>query len=53
MPALSYRQVDLVLKRGGNAGDRQVRDLQQDLRKLGYLKSGIDGDFGPWTQRAV
>lgn len=53
MPALTYREHGLVLKRGGLAADRQVRDLQHALRKLGYLKSGIDGKFGPATERAV
>jgi peptidoglycan hydrolase-like protein with peptidoglycan-binding domain len=30
-----------------------VRDLQRDLRALGYLKRGIDGVFGASTTRAV
>lgn len=54
MPSLSYRQPGLVLKRGGvAASDRQIRDLQHDLRLLGYLKRGIDGNFGFGTERAV
>jgi len=62
MPALTYRQAGLVLRRGpapsgagrgAAATERQVRDLQHDLRKLGYLKSGIDGRFGSGTERAV
>ncbi len=54
MPSLSYRQPGLVLQKGGgNASERQIRDLQRDLRRLGYLKSGIDGKFGNLTQRAV
>lgn len=32
---------------------QQVIDLQTDLRRLGYLRRGIDGVFGPDTQRAV
>jgi len=54
MPALSYQQPGLVLKRpGAGASDRQVRDLQRHLRALGYLRRGIDGAFGPATERAV
>ncbi len=30
--------------------EREARDLQRDLRKLGYLKSGIDGRFGISTE---
>jgi hypothetical protein len=30
-----------------------MRELQRNLRRLGYLKSGIDGNFGPQTALAV
>lgn len=54
MPFLSYRQSGLVMEKGGeNVSERQGKDLQRDLRRLGYLKSGIDGKFGNFTQRAV
>lgn len=54
MPARSYRQPGLILLSGGGAATRdQVRDLQRDLRALGYLRSGIDGVFGPETELAV
>ena len=54
MPTLSYRQPGLVLERGGGAATKdQVRDLQRNLRALGYLRSGIDGVFGPETELAV
>jgi hypothetical protein len=54
MPDLSYRQDGLVLKAGGtDATTQQIKDLQRDLRRLGYLKSGIDGAFGTGTSRAV
>lgn len=54
MPDLSYRQSGLVLERGGGTASReQVRDLQRDLRALGYLRSGIDGVFGGGTELAV
>lgn len=54
MPDLSYRQVGLVLKAGGTAAsEQQIRDLQTDLRRLGYLRAGIDGVFGDGTARAV
>jgi hypothetical protein len=50
----SYRKRGLVLKRGGAAAnDRQIRELQADLRCLGYLKKGIDGFFGKDTESAV
>ena len=54
MPTLSYRHSGLILRRGGTtATNSQIRDLQRDLRRLGYLKRGIDGDFGSQTELAV
>ena len=54
MAELSYRKANLVLERGGtHASEGQVRDLQRDLRCLGYLRKGIDGQFGLGTERAV
>ncbi|MFQ5482941.1 MAG: peptidoglycan-binding protein, partial [Nitrospinaceae bacterium] len=54
MRELSYKHQDLVLKRRGAQGSkRQIQDLQRDLRRLGYLRSGVDGKFGPGTERAV
>jgi hypothetical protein len=54
VPDLSYRQNGLVLKAGGTAATtQQIKDLQRDLRRLGYLKSGIDGAFGSLTSLAV
>lgn len=54
MPVLSYRIPGLVLHRGGTEGsDRQIRDLQRDLRRLGYLRRNIDGGFGTNTATAV
>lgn len=51
---LSYRRPGLVLKRrGSTASKSHVRDLQRDLRSLGYLRQGIDGAFGPGTELAV
>src|SRR5690348_15112623 len=52
MPDLSYRQFNLQLRPGSGA-EQQVRDLQRDLRRLGYLQSGIDGNFGRATSRAI
>ena len=51
--ALVYHRSGLVLKRGPGAADPLVKALQQDLRKLGYLKVGIDGDFGEGTEAAI
>jgi hypothetical protein len=54
MANLSFRQSGLVLQRGGaGATKQQIRELQRSLRALGYLKSGIDGVFGPDTEDAV
>jgi hypothetical protein len=54
MAELSYRKPGLVIRRFEHrANERQIRDLQRDLRRLGYLSSGIDGDFGSDTERAV
>jgi hypothetical protein len=54
MPTQSYRRPGLVLREGGrSATPQQIRDLQRDLRALGYLRRGIDGKFGPGTDRAV
>lgn len=51
--ALVYRRPGLVLKRGSAAAAPLVKVLQLDLRKLGYLRSGIDGDFGDGTEAAL
>ena len=51
--ALVYHRSGLVLKRGPGAADPLAKALQQDLRKLGYLKVGIDGDFGEGTEAAI
>jgi hypothetical protein len=54
MASQSYRQVGLTLKMGGGgASEQQIRELQRDLRSLGYLRSGVDGQFGSGTQQAV
>ena len=53
MADLSFLQPGLVLQRGGEMTSQQVRDLQRSLRALGYLRGGIDGDFGSDTELAV
>ena len=54
MPVRSYLVPDLNMTVGrGGATQEQIRDLQRDLRALGYLRSGIDGTFGPGTAFAV
>lgn len=50
--ARTYQQVGLVLGRG-HADKAMVKALQRDLRALGYLRRGIDGDFGAGTEAAV
>src|SRR5947209_5319019 len=52
MPDLSYRQLNLQL-RPGCGSEQQIRDLQRDLRRLGYLQAGIDGIFGRGATSAV
>lgn len=49
----SYRRPGLVLGRGTDVSTQIVQDLQRDLRRLGYLKAGVDGKFGPGTEAAV
>lgn len=51
--ARSYQVDGLTLSRGETANRDLVRDLQRDLRALGYLRAGIDGNFGPGTERAL
>jgi hypothetical protein len=54
MPTQSYQQTGLTMTAGGGGGTtEQIRDLQRDLRQLGYLRSGIDGVFGSGTTAAV
>lgn len=48
-----YQQADLVLAAGKQSEAALVRTLQRDLRCLGYLRAGIDGDFGRGTAAAV
>ncbi len=48
----SYLSYGALLCKGGGP-TLLVRDLQTDLRRLGYLGSGIDGHFGPNTEAAV
>ena len=51
--AVAYRRSGLVLKRDAAPGTPLVTALQRDLRRLGYLRAGIDGQFGEGTERAV
>jgi len=51
--ALVYRRAGLALRRNARGADPLVTALQADLRKLGYLRSGIDGQFGEGSERAV
>lgn len=54
MPKVSYEKEGLILKKGkSNQTKKLVKDLQRDLRSLGYLKKGIDGAFGGGSERAV
>jgi len=51
--ALVYRRAGLVLRRNAGGSDPLVKALQADLRRLGYLRAGIDGQFGEDSERAV
>jgi hypothetical protein len=52
MPDLSYAQDGLTLSLS-DTRSALVRDLQRDLRLLGYHKGGIDGAFGDGTAKSV
>jgi peptidoglycan hydrolase-like protein with peptidoglycan-binding domain len=47
---LTYRKAGLAK---GSADHDLIKALQRDLRALGYLRQGIDGDFGDGTRLAV
>jgi len=51
MPQLSYQQSGLTVRQGDSS--ELVRDLQRDLRSIGYLRQGITGKFGAQTTLAV
>jgi len=51
--SLPYQKPGLTLAHGADNDAALVRALQRDLRALGYLGHGIDGDFGLRTERAV
>lgn len=48
-----YPAANLRLSRGVPAEAALVKQVQRDLRKLGYLRTGIDGIFGRETESAV
>lgn len=48
-----YRRGGLRLQPRSGPPDPLVQALQEDLRALGYLRSGIDGQFGGGTGSAV
>jgi peptidoglycan hydrolase-like protein with peptidoglycan-binding domain len=50
---LAYQKNGLTMTLGEAADAALVRELQRDLRRLGYLRSGIDGVFGRDTDRAL
>jgi peptidoglycan hydrolase-like protein with peptidoglycan-binding domain len=49
----AYLSPGLRLGRGEGNARAPVKALQRDLRRLGYLKTGIDGVFGKGTAAAV
>jgi hypothetical protein len=48
-----YQKPGLTLQQDGGGDPATVKALQHDLRKLGYLRDGIDGAYGPGTAAAV
>jgi hypothetical protein len=50
---LSYQGPGLRLSRDAHVSRAIVKDLQRDLRRLGYLATGIDGIFGKATEDAI
>lgn len=51
MTQTSFVQPGLVLQNGMQSSE--VRDLQQALRELGYLRGGVDGKFGSGTENGL
>ncbi|WP_138504154.1 peptidoglycan-binding domain-containing protein [Nostoc sp. PA-18-2419] len=51
-PGIQYTSEGLPILRPGLRGSEVIK-LQKQLKKLGYLKGDIDGDFGPTTEEAV
>lgn len=49
----AYCKPHFTLSSGNAADTNAVRALQRDLRALGYLHGGIDGDYGGQTASAV
>lgn len=52
MPSTSFVKPGLTLQKD-MANCQEVRDLQQALRELGYLRGGVDGNFGSGTESGV
>jgi peptidoglycan hydrolase-like protein with peptidoglycan-binding domain len=52
MASTSFVKPGLTLQKG-MANCQEVRDLQQALRELGYLRGGVDGNFGSGTESGV
>ncbi|OUL21929.1 peptidoglycan-binding domain-containing protein [Nostoc sp. 106C] len=51
-PGIQYTTEGLPILRLGNRGS-EVGKLQEVLKRLGFLDSDVDGDFGPTTEAAV
>jgi peptidoglycan hydrolase-like protein with peptidoglycan-binding domain len=48
----SFVKAGLTLQKG-TPNCQEVKDLQQALRELGYLRGGVDGNFGSGTEKGV
>ena len=51
-PGIQYTSEGMPILRIGLSGSEVVK-LQQQLKKLGFLKGDVDGDFGATTEEAV
>ena len=52
MASTTFVKPGLTLQKG-MAQCQEVKDLQQALRELGYLRGGVDGNFGSGTESGV
>jgi hypothetical protein len=53
IPRLQANQLNLSPRADVRYSDREVADVQQDLRRLGYYSGMVDGTLGPETEAAI
>jgi hypothetical protein len=52
-PRLQANQLNGPARADVRYNDREVADVQQDLRRLGYYSGMVDGNLGPETETAI